>query len=901
MLLLALVPPALIAMIVGFYLINVRIQDLDQAHEERGQTLARDVAGTAEYAIRSGDMALVEHATQIALANPTVFSVVVFSPGGKILVDAHNDNNIPQVPDESSWLEYLLRQPGLGTSVFSRPIQFPTSEAPGRVDVVLSRSETQTRQMEVLFNGLLITAMGLLVSYLLALSTSRDIIIPILRLTRAVRSFRRGQLTRRVPEQSGGELGTLERGINAMAESLLVSRQDLQGQIYQSNAELRTTLEELEIKNVELDLARRRAEEASQIKSRFLANMSHEIRTPVNGMVGFTRLLAQTEVDQEQREYVQIIENSAKNLLSIINDILDFSRIEAGKLTINHGPFNLKELVDETVGLLAPLAFEKGLELVCLVYRDVPLQLAGDALRLRQILTNLLNNAVKFTNEGQVTVRIMVHDESEDQVTIKVTVSDTGIGIEPEHQSRIFQAFSQADTRFTRRFEGTGLGLYITERFLHAMNGQIGFESTPGKGSKFWFTLPLERLPVEDRQPEQTSLQPALPHRQALVYDANHLSCLAISHLLEQWGVDVTEADSATDIRELIGQAQERHYDFVVIGLAVAQLTEGPTTELLTWLHDQRQRVITLANSVDRSVHARLRDLGAASSLPKVINRNKLLDTLCEMTDAETYPCVDETISAVSAEMPALAGLRLLVADDNRVNLRLLSTLLSRHGAKVDEVDNGEAAVAKFREAHYDALLLDVHMPVMSGVDAVKHVRQLEPAGHHTPVIAVTANAIPEEWRRFRQAGMDDCLVKPIEEAAIVECLTRLCRETADNRAAEHLENDRPQSGKRLTGDSPLMDAEVLEMLLEDLPQQQDLMNQAYGEQNLSQMIDQVHLIHGSAAFCGLSAIKEAAFVLENQLNQGGSEEGEVSYLLARLNREIDQFLRPYQNRQTAP
>ena len=889
MLLLALLPPVLIAMIIGFYLINTRIQDLNQAHLDRGQAMAQQFAPVAEHSINSGNRDLLFHLMNAMLADRAVLSVQIRDAQGHLLI--HQENQAPIATHKPTRLNQLLRQSIASSTNFSAPIHIRTAAGIKRGSVVieLSRTETQTRQLQVLFNGILITGLGLMASFLLALSTSRDVIIPIMRLTRAVRSFRRGELTRRVPETSGGELGTLERGINAMAEALQSSRQELQGQIYQSNSELRQTLEELEIKNVELDLARRRAEEASRIKSNFLANMSHEIRTPINGIIGFTKLLTQRPLDQEPREYVRIIQKSADNLLSIINDILDFSRIEAGKLIIDEIDFDLESLIEETVSLMAPLAYEKQLELIYLIYQDVPTDLRGDPVRLRQILTNLLSNAVKFTPRGQIAVRVMKEEENEHEVTIKVSVNDTGIGIAIEQQKLIFEAFTQADSQTSRQFGGTGLGLFITERLLQAMHGRIGFQSTPGQGSKFWFMLPLQKQEVI---PASCAVPSPLAGRRALLYEPYHLASLALRHLLQKWEMEVVELDSEAQLQNYLAeQAHGTVYDFIVLGLTAENATTSACLELIGQLRRHDPFLITLINSMNLELMQRIEQAGAHLCLPKIVNQRQLHEQMCQLIGNTAKPIHTEIISSwQTANAPALTDLNLLVADDNRINLRLLTTLLRRNGAHVDEAEGGAQAVELFGHNHYDAVLLDVHMPVVSGIEAMKRMRALESPGHYTPIFAITANAIPEEWRRFRQEGMDDCLIKPIDENALIRLLQNWCTGKPMN---QH-QHQQPQGEFCLVPVSmlnPITDPQVLAMLSEDLPRYQRTMNLAHDQQDMHGMAEQVHLIHGTAAFCKLPDIKNAAHALERRLRQGGDWDDQIKVLTSQLDDEVNRFL----------
>ncbi|HMM44750.1 MAG TPA: ATP-binding protein [Candidatus Macondimonas sp.] len=869
MLLMALVPPTLIALILGFYVINLRIQELAQIHQDKGEALTRQMIPVARDALTSGNRSLLADQVAVMLGTPSVVDVVITDRRGEIVLRRSRppQEDLADASRFSRWLRVSERD----ETLFTRAIPAAANEDDilGEVTIRLSRTLTRMRQMEVLFNGTLIIGVGLLISYFLALSTSRDIVVPILRLTRAVRSFRRGQLTRRVPEVSGGELGTLERGINAMADALLAIRQELQGQIYQSNAELRTTLEELEVKNVELDLARQRAEEASRVKSRFLANMSHEIRTPINGILGFARLLADKRLPQDAQEYADIIRQSAENLLGIIEDILDFSRIEAGKLSLQPLDFNLHRLVEEVTELLAPMAFDKRLELVPLIYRDVPEWVHGDVHRVRQVLTNLIGNAVKFTLHGQITVRAMLEDKTDTGTVIRLTVTDTGIGIDARQQQQIFQPFTQVDARATRQFGGTGLGLFISERLVRAMGGQIGLDSTPGKGSAFWFTVPLRPA---DHQPSSAPAPAPPGGRRVLVWDGFALGRRALRHCLEDWGLLVEEAET---FQHLLQRAREQPTT-VVIGLGAQGLALPEVKAQFHTLRAEGCEIIALINSLDQTLHEQIRSAGASACLPKLLSRRELKARLCQsliLDDAAQKPAGSSDHAAAP-----LGGYRLLVADDNRINLRLLATLLRRQGAEVDEASDGQGAVEAFAQRAYGAVLLDVHMPVMSGLDAVRAMRRLEVPGQRTTILAVTANAVPEEWATFRAAGMDDCLVKPVDERRLLDLL----RQYGIGRG---------ESPDTVPVDaSPILDADLRAMLLADLTDQQRQLIAAAQSGDRPALQSLAHKIHGSAAFCRLPALKAAAAALENHLRETGSNT-QTAELIRQLSAAITRVL----------
>jgi len=341
----------------------------------------------------------------------------------------------------------------------------------------------------------------LCIGTLYAFQIGRNITRPILALAEGIDKIKSGALNTRVKITAYRELEILESGINTMAQTLEFAHTELQNKVEQATLSLRRTLETIEVQNVELEIARRTAEKANKIKSEFLADMSHEIRTPLNGVVGFANLMQKTELNTKQQEYISIIQKSANNLLAIINDILDFSKIEAGKLRMEHTPMDVRDCITETFNLLAPRAQEKNIALIPMVYSDVPNHFLGDPLRVKQIITNLVNNAIKFTEQGSVTVRVILEHETYSHTTLRISVSDTGIGIGLENQKSLFQAFNQMRTDTTRKFGGTGLGLVICKKLVEQMGGDIHVESEYGKGATFWFTLPVEKY-IEPTHPE---------------------------------------------------------------------------------------------------------------------------------------------------------------------------------------------------------------------------------------------------------------------------------------------------------------------------------------------------------------------------------------------------------------
>lgn len=512
-LLLTLLPTSLLAMVLGGYFTWVQLSDMRAQLIERGQLIAEQLAPLAATALARKDTAVLNRIANEALDQPDVRAVTFLDARQERLAHAGpsmltvapaGDASHLSMSTELDTTHFLL--PVLGRHHSLSGATEPDDERVlGWVELELSHHGTLLRGYRSLFTSLLLIAAGLGVTALLALRMSRAINAPLELISQGVAQLKEGRMETRLPPMGSNELDELASGINRMAETLQSAQEEMQHNIDQATEDVRQNLETIEIQNIELDLARKEALEASRIKSEFLANMSHEIRTPLNGILGFTNLLQKSELSPRQQDYLTTIQKSAESLLGIINEILDFSKIEAGKLVLENLPFNLRDLIQDALTMLAPAAHEKQLELVSLVYRDTPIQLQGDPQRLKQILTNLVGNAIKFTQGGTVAVRAMLEDESDDRAQLRISVQDTGIGLSEEDQQALFKAFSQADNSLSRQAGGTGLGLVISKRLIEQMGGEIGVDSTPGEGAEFWISLAVLGVSAAIHPPEELS------------------------------------------------------------------------------------------------------------------------------------------------------------------------------------------------------------------------------------------------------------------------------------------------------------------------------------------------------------------------------------------------------------
>ncbi|MDX2369885.1 MAG: two-component sensor histidine kinase BarA [Colwellia sp.] len=881
--LLTIVPTTLIGFGLAGYFSYSRSSELDEFLNLRAQSIIEPLAITGKTPLVNNNreelrrIISATHRSQSGI----VKSIAVFTLDNQMFVtsDYHGDTNLMRLKAGHEIPTYTQSEHTDDFIIFRSPILNESKrngipDTMGYIAIQIDKSRIKLKQQSQYIVAFAMALLASLLSTIFTLKLIRNVAKPVNSMVQAIDRIREGKLESRVSGQLVGELNYLKNGINAMAQSLGNYQNEMQGSIDQATVDLRESLEQFEIQNVELSIAKKKAQEVSKIKSEFLANMSHELRTPLNGVIGFTRQVLKTPLSDSQRDYLQTIDRSANNLLTIINDILDFSKLDAGKMVIESIPFSLREAVEDTLVLLAPSAHKKNIELSIKISNSIPDSLLGDAMRIKQIMSNLVSNAIKFTQQGSVTIDVNFNIINAKRSAIEITVADTGIGMNSKQQQAIFNAFSQADQSITRLHGGTGLGLVICQRLAYEMKGDVGFSSQENKGSIFWFKFECGVNPLS-LSSELDTLR--LANKTILYYEPHLHSRTATYDILRHWRMQITQVDSISQLTEALKNSQKakKTFDYALIGHDRNATALSDLKKIITQIKPQITNIHLAINSNSPSLQDALLASGALSCLSKPITTYKLYTAL--LADQDN----------LSPSSRKILPIKVLAVDDNEANLKLINALLLEQVNEVVLADNGMKALELCKNQSFDLIFMDIQMPVMDGISTLKAIK-VDTCNSKTPVIAVTAHALNGEKEKMQQQGFNAYMTKPIDETM----LNHIIYEYSDvdyflNPTKQHLSMTTKlinQSQTIVSKSSAVIDwslavhrtggkenlaVEMLIGLVDSLAENHERISNALVSQDTEQLKSLIHKLNGASCYTGVPNLTNICQELETQLKSG--------------------------------
>lgn len=889
-----LIPVFLVALLFAVFYNGQFNKDLNQHLSRLGEAYIRQLLPAAQFALMHNDDKTLQSLINASMVNHEIKALAFYNAQGQLLAyrggkhSIHKPFNPPQFTGD--YIESKEIDPNtinfiapITISKFNLYSNIPIAKNPfieqaddilGWLSIDIDTQSLLIKRYQMYIVTIFITLLGLLMSLTIHFFLSKRIYLPISKLRRSMQQILANEFETHINVSNNqDEFGLIEQGCAHLQKQYLNTVHELNHHIEVATADIQQSLELLEEKNIELSLEKKKSEEKSRQKSEFIANMSHEIRTPMNGVIGFTNVLLESKLDSLQTDYVKTIKSSAQDLLNIINDILDYSKIDAGKLHLDCIPLDIRACIDDVLALLTPNANKKRIDLIPSTDLNVPKTVLGDSLRLKQIITNLISNAVKFTDHGYVLIRTSIEQETDKDYTFSIAVTDTGIGISDEDQSKLFNAFNQADTTITRRFGGSGLGLVICKKLVEAMNGKITIQSEVNKGSTFTVRVKLEKLEAYEVEKNQSQ---RFGHLKAICYDDNPLYLEAMCNGLGFWGIECIKVTAFNQLSKTL----KTHSD---ADLAFVNVNEGCEQQVARVLRKQAIPTVLVSKWLIHEPEA----LGAKAFLFKPVSIQKtheIIESL--LSDHSENKVNDQELTNLRTQLRILKP-DILIAEDNPVNRMLLNSLLGDH-ANIEAVDDGEEAVNACQSKRYKIILLDLQMPKLDGLEAAKLIRKQSILNKNTPIVVISANSTDINKERLQKAGVEFCLQKPIDEKELLSHLLTLAKRAKTSAIDWQL------CVQKVSGNQALAE-EFLTRFVEELHKNRQEFIDLLHDKNIKGLESAAHKLHGACCFCGVPHLQTQVVRLE-KLAKHATNVDELKTIFAELIQNIDEVIDEFDN-----